>query len=159
MLEKLQNLSYKSFNKQLFGDMIKRLWCALFSSMVVILFTLYCQTKLPKINNWMVSAINISYPKSTSQIPFFKAPLIYAKLATCPKTRSFTIHSGGTSLYTLTHSYFIMLSTVKTVFLALGEYQNFKTKLLQLFWQVLTEVLIWTLASIYFFSVNLRESH
>ena len=93
-LKNLQNLLYKKFNKQLFGDIIKILWWTLFSSVVVILYTLYWQTKWPKINNWMVSAINISYPKSTSQIPFFKAPLIYAKLVTCPKTRSFTIHSG-----------------------------------------------------------------
>ena len=73
-LKELQNLtlSYKKFNKQLFGDIIKRLWWTLFSSVVVILYTLY---KLPKINNWMVWAINISYPKSTSQIPLIKLPL------------------------------------------------------------------------------------
>ena len=39
-LKELQNLtlSYKKFNKQLFGDIIKRLWWTLFSSVVVILY-------------------------------------------------------------------------------------------------------------------------
>ena len=103
-LKELQNLtlSYKKFSKQLFGDIIKRLWWTLFSKVADILYTLYWHTKWPKINNWIVSAINISYPKSTSQIPFIKLPLFlpnWQQVSPFIRGRNIFVHTDSFIFY------------------------------------------------------------